>query len=111
MEIKSTSTSSHSDSEASFIWLEFETRRLEFWEMVRQNADSTDQELARLSSYNALLHYGLKAHRTAGAIGCGVLALALLQGHPEPEKAEVALHRFWAGLLPDQALPPQSPMH
>lgn len=111
MQSKKPSVSSDKATEASFIWAEFETRRLEFWEMVRKSADATDQELARLPAYNALLHYGLKAHRTAGAIGCRVLALALLQGHPEPTKAEVALHRFWAGLLPEQALPQQSPLH
>jgi hypothetical protein len=111
MEIKTTSFSAVKDSEASFIWAEFEARRLEFWELVRQSADASDQELARSPTYNTLLHYGLKAHRTAGAIGCGVLALALLQGHPEPAKAEAALHRFWAGLLPEQAPSLQLPLH
>lgn len=111
MEIKNALLSSDHAPDGSFIWVDFEARRLEFWRMVTHSADATDQELARLPAYNAFLHYGLKAYRTAGAKACRVLALALLQGHPQPSKAEAVLQRLWAGLLPEDALVQQLPLH
>lgn len=79
--------------------------------MVRQGAHSSDQELARLPVYNAFFQYGLHLHRSGGSEACRVLGLALLQGHPEPLKAEAALDRFWSGLLPDGGLGSRLPLH
>lgn len=110
MEIKY-ATLSKQAPDSQFIWAEFEARRLDFWAMVNCTPEATDQELARSPTYNAFLHYGLTAYRTAGAKACGVLALALLQGHPEPSKAEAMLQRFWAGLLPEHSLTQKLPLH
>jgi hypothetical protein len=101
MDRKSGSLATNHAPDGLLVWADFEARRLEFWDMVRDHAEASDQELARLPSYNAFLHYGLTAYRTIGAEACRILALAFLQGHPEPLKAEAVLQRFWRGLLPD----------
>ena len=93
------------------IWAEFEAQRRAFWGMVRQGTHSSDQELARLPTYNVFLQYALHLHRSGGSEACKALGLALLQGHPEPLRAEATLDRFWSGLLPDGGLNLRLSMH
>lgn len=111
MEVKVIRVFGDSNADCGGVWAEFEAQRCAFWGMVRQGANSSDQELARLPAYNAFLQYGLHLHRSGGTEACRVLGLALLQGHPEPLKAEATLDRFWSGLLPDGGLGPCLSLH
>lgn len=111
MEMKSAVPVAGTSRDVIFVWREFEARRRGFWGLIRHSADASDQDLASLPAYNAFLQYGLTVYRTAGAEACRILALALLQGHPAPSRAEAALGRFWAGLLPDSEFRPSSRWH
>ncbi len=111
MEVKVMRVFADNNVDYGDIWAEFEAHRRAFWGMVRQGTHSSDQELARLPTYNAFLQYGLHLHRSGGSEACRVLGLALLQGHTEPLKAQEALDRFWSGLLPDGGLGPCLSLH
>lgn len=111
MEVKVMQVSGDSKADCGGIWAEFEAQRCAFWGMVRQCANLSDQELARMPAYNGFLQYGFHLHRSGGVEACRVLSLALLQGHPEPLKAEATLDRFWAGLLPDSGISHHSSLH
>ena len=106
MEVKVMRVFADSNVDFGGVWAEFEAQRRAFWAMVRQGANSSDQELAQLPAYNAFLQYGIHLHRSGGVEACRVLGLAFLQGHPEPRKAEATLDRFWSGLLPEGGLDP-----
>ncbi len=111
MEVKVMRVFADSNADFGGVWAEFEAQRRAFWGMVCQLYHSSDQELAPLPTYNAFLQYGLHLHRSGGPEACRVLGLALVQGHPEPRKAEAALNRFWSGLLPDGGLNTRLSMH
>lgn len=111
MEVKVMRIFADSNVDFGGVWAEFEAQRCAFWAMVRQGANSSDQNLARLPAYYAFPQYGLHLHRSGGPEACRVLGLAFLQGNPEPRKAEATLHRFWSGLLPDGGLGPYLSLH
>ena len=93
------------------LWCQFEDQRHVFWDLVKKAEGLSDVQLAGLSQYNAFLKYGVGLTFVGGTQACKVIGLALIQGHPDPDRAATALDRFWYGLLPDSYASGSRPRH
>lgn len=93
------------------LWCQFEQQRIVFWDLVQKAENLNDAELAMLSGYNAFLRYGIGLTFLGGTQACRVIGLALIQGHPDVDRATTALDRFWYGLLPNSYASSCRPRH